>query len=40
VPRRSRRGGLSVRRLGRLATLPASSAPPAEPEPERERELV
>ncbi|HET9102668.1 MAG TPA: cytochrome c-type biogenesis CcmF C-terminal domain-containing protein [Solirubrobacteraceae bacterium] len=41
VPRRSRRGTLSVRRLGRLATLPARSTPPAaEPEPERERELV
>jgi cytochrome c-type biogenesis protein CcmF len=39
VPRRSRRGGLSVRRLGRPATLPASSAPPTT-EPERERELV
>jgi cytochrome c-type biogenesis protein CcmF len=39
VPRRSRRGGLSVRRLGRLVTLPATSPAP-EPEPERERELV
>jgi cytochrome c-type biogenesis protein CcmF len=39
VPRRSRRGTLSVRRLGRLTTLPATSRAPA-PEPERERELV
>jgi hypothetical protein len=39
VPRRSRRGTLSVRRLGRLRTLPATSRAPA-PEPERERELV
>ena len=38
VPRRSRRGALSVRRLGRPAT-PATSPAPT-PEPERERELV
>jgi cytochrome c-type biogenesis protein CcmF len=38
VPRRPRRGALSVRRLGRPAT-PATSPAPI-PEPERERELV
>ena len=38
VPRRSRRGALSVRRLGRTATPVTSPAPT--PEPERERELV
>jgi cytochrome c-type biogenesis protein CcmF len=39
APRRSRRGTLSVRRRGAVATLPATS-PVSEPEPERERELV
>jgi cytochrome c-type biogenesis protein CcmF len=39
APRRSRRGVLSVRRLGRPSTLPAT-APPTAAEPERERELV
>jgi cytochrome c-type biogenesis protein CcmF len=39
VPRRDPRGGLSVRRRGRLATLPATS-PATVAEPERERELV
>jgi cytochrome c-type biogenesis protein CcmF len=38
VPRRPRRGALSVRRLGRPATPATSPAPIAEPE--RERELV
>ena len=39
VPRRSRGGTGSMRRLGRLTLPPATSPTPA-PEPERERELV
>ncbi len=38
VPRRSRRGALSVR--GRGASAPPPSSPATAPEPERERELV
>ena len=38
VPRRSRRGALSVRRRG--AAVPPTSPPAAAPEPVRERELV